>query len=252
MKRSNTIVRSVMTALLLTIPVIPLLGPSPALADFGQAPAASFPKLVPSASSPEGFLQEGLKLEQVSKDDLDGDAVADLAMVIRMDDPKNVLKDPDDPERAPLDTNPRMIAIATADKGGSGYRLATVNTSLIPRLEDANMNDPFVRLSIDKGVMRLVLEQSMNAGSWSSSNITFVFRKGLQEMSLIGYDRTDLHRASGEMTETSVNFLTGRQQRSVGNIDSEKKATTWKQLPKKPLETLGMMGDGFSFDPLNP
>jgi hypothetical protein len=124
--------------------------------------------------------------------------------------------------------------------------------NLIPRVEEPNMNDPFVDLKIDRGAMRVLLDQSSNAGSWSSSNITFVFRKSPQEMSLIGYDRTDVNRSSGELTETSVNFVTGKQQISTGSVSSDKKSTKLTQLPKRPLQSMGMIGDGFSFDPLNP
>ncbi|NTU93466.1 MAG: hypothetical protein HGB29_03000 [Chlorobiaceae bacterium] len=225
--------------------------PSTARAEFAQAPAAYFPNLVSIALTPEGFVQPGLKLEKVAKGDLNGDTLPDLAMVIKMDDPKNLLKDPEEPERDALDTNPRMIAVALAAKSG-GYTLYTVNMSLVPRLEDPYMNDPFVDLTISRGSMRLSLEQSSSAGSWSSSTIAFAFRKGPQEMELIGYDRTDVHRASGELTETSVNFLSGRQLTSTGNVSNDRKVTKVTLLPKRPLPTMGFMGDGFSFDPLNP
>ncbi|NTV01237.1 MAG: hypothetical protein HGB04_00425 [Chlorobiaceae bacterium] len=239
------------SVILIALPAMQFASPSVAMADFPQAPAAYFPNLPERATSAEGFLKPGLKLEKVANGDLNGDLLADLAMIIRMDDPKNVLRDSEDAEREPLDTNPRMIAIAMADKAG-GFVLDAVNLTMIPRLDDPFMNDPFVDLVIDKGAVRLMLEQSSNAGSWGSVNMTFTFRKRGQDVALVGFDRTDLNRASGEMTETSVNFLTGRQIVSTGNVSSDKTTKKLSLLPKRALPTLGFMGDAFSFDPANP
>ncbi|HWQ25272.1 MAG TPA: hypothetical protein VN367_00690 [Chlorobaculum sp.] len=252
MTPSNKVFRRTRFALLFSLASMPMISPSAVRADYSKVPPAYFPNLVEKASTPEGFVQPGLRLEKVAIGDLNGDTIPDLAMVLKMDNTANVLKDPDDAEREPLDTNPRMVAVALAGKGGQGYTLYTVNMNLIPRVEEPNMNDPFVDLKIDRGAMRVLLDQSSNAGSWSSSNITFVFRKSPQEMSLIGYDRTDVNRSSGELTETSVNFVTGKQQISTGSVSSDKKSTKLTQLPKRPLQSMGMIGDGFSFDPLNP
>lgn len=239
-------------AIMFCLASVSMTTPSVVRADYTKVPPAYFPNLVEKATTPEGFVPPGIKLEKVVKGDLNGDAVADLAMVLKMDNPANVLKDPDDADREPLDTNPRMMAVAMADKDGKGYSIYTVNMSLIPRVEEPYVNDPFVDLKIDRGVMRIVLDQSSSAGSWSSSNITFIFRKSPQEMSLIGYDRTDLNRSSGELTETSINFVTGKQQISAGSVSSDRKSTKLTQLPKRPLQSMGMIGDGFSFDSLNP
>ncbi len=247
----HSITRRLAATLLIALPAITFVAPLSARADFPQPPAAYFPNLPDHAAAPEGFLKPGLKLEKVAKGDLNGDLLPDLAMIIRMDDPKNVLRDPEDAEREPLDTNPRMIAIAMADKAG-GYTLDAVNLSMIPRQEDPFMNDPFTDLSIDKGAVKLMLEQSSNAGSWGNVNFTFTFRKRGQDVALVGFDRTDLNRASGEMVETSVNFLTGKQIVSTGNVSSDKTTKKLSQLPKRALPTLGFMGDAFSFDPKNP
>ncbi|NTU68582.1 MAG: hypothetical protein HGB02_06860 [Chlorobiaceae bacterium] len=243
--------RRMAAALLVALPAMTIAAPFAAMAEFPQAPAAYFPNIPDRASAPEGFLMPGMKLEKVAKGDLDGDLLPDLAMIIRMDDPKNVLRDPEEADREPLDTNPRMIAIAMADKAG-GFTIDAVNLSMIPRLEDPFMNDPFVDLSIDKGAVKLLLEQSSNAGSWGSATMTFTFRKRGQDVALVGFDRTDVNRASGEMTETSVNFLTGREVVSTGNVSTDKMSKKLNQLPKRALPTLNFMGDAFSFDPHNP
>lgn len=243
--------RNMMSTLLVAAAICPFAITREARAEFGQAPAAHFPNLIGKAATPEGFVTTGLKIEKLAKGDLNGDTLPDLAMVIRMDDPNNVLRDPAEADREPLDTNPRLIAIAMADRNG-GYAIDAVNLSMIPRVEDPNMNDPLVDLAIDKGAARLVLEQSSNAGSWGSSNMTFVFRKRAEGVVLVGFDRMDVNRASGELTETSVNFLTGRQLISTGNVSDDRKVTKQSQLPKRPLTALGFLGDAFSFDPNNP
>jgi len=251
MKSGKILSRNLLNMLFCSAISLPFVTPAVAHAEFGKVPEAHFPNLPGKASTPEGFLTSGLKIEKLAKGDLNADTLPDLAMIIRMDDPGNLLRDPEEPEREPLDTNPRMIAVAVAEKSG-GYVLDMVNMSMIPRVEDPYINDPLVDLTIEKGAIRLKLEQSSNAGSWGSANMTFVFRKRAEGIALVGYDRMDVNRASGELTETSVNFLTGQQQTSTGNISSDKKVTKMKLLPRRTLTTLGFIGDAFSFDPLNP
>lgn len=75
-----------------------------------------------------------------SQGDLNGDGVSDLLLVLRMNDPKNVVKNdglgPDE-----LDTNPRMLVVAFADNSKK-YRLVVADHTLIPRHTNPRPSGP--------------------------------------------------------------------------------------------------------------
>lgn len=249
MKPINALSRRAASAIMLAIA---LFASRPASAEFGPAPGVVYPELPAAAVSADGFLPSGWAIEKVVKGDLNGDRLPDMVILFRQASPANRLTDPESPEREPLDTNPRLIAVTTARPGGAGYGLHTVNFDLIPRHEDPNMTDPFVDLTVDRGSMRVMLESFQTAGSWYSSSVTFVLRLAGTGMSLIGYERSDLNRGSGDFTEVSINYLSGRKQTSTGNVSSDRKVSKWVQLPKRPPINLIDIGNGLDFDPLNP
>mgnify|MGYP000370166228 CR=1 FL=1 len=67
---------------------------------------------------------------------------------------------------------------------------------------------------------------------------------------LIGYDRTEMHRASGEMTTISANYPARRATVELGNMESDTPSKTRTlRLPAKPMPCLADIGNGFDFDP---
>jgi hypothetical protein len=59
-------------------------------------------------------------------------------------------------------------------------------------------------------------------------------------------------RNTGETTEISVNYSTGRMKISTGSIENDKTKVRWRTLPKRPLLTVDQIGDGMEFDPVKP
>src|SRR5262245_18638321 len=76
-----------------------------------QIPEAVYPGLPQRAASADGFVPAGWKLETQVSGDLNRDGIADLVLVLRENNPKNVIEHENLGEN-PLDTNPRILAIA--------------------------------------------------------------------------------------------------------------------------------------------
>lgn len=237
---------------LLPAVAILLAGLSCASAQELAIPAVTYPALPRQAASADGFVPPGWQLESKVEGDLNGDGKPDLAFVLHATDPKNVVANPDGLGVKSLDTNPRILAAAFARN--AGYELVLENHALIPRRTDPVMDDPFDSvaasgLDVARGTLRLRLGVFASAGSWSMSTIATTFRWQNGRFELIGYDRTDTNRGSGEIEGLSINYLTRRAKRTVGSIESDAEKTRWETLARGPLLSLDEVGDGLEFDP---
>lgn len=227
-----------------------MLASWPIVSHAADVPPATVPDIPEAASTPQAFVPEGWKLEQQARGDINNDKIDDLALVIHSEDPKLIVGNPEGLGRDSFDSNPRSIIVALGRKGG-GYSLLGANHLLIPRVDNAVIDDPFDSepMSIDKGALKISIRFWTSAGSWSMSNTTFTFGYRNNDLWLIGYDKDHIHRGSGEETITSVNLLTGKMSVGVGSIEHDKVKTQWVRLGRKPLIRFEDMGDGWDYDP---
>jgi len=102
------------------------------------------------------------------------------------------------------------------------------------------MADPFSDVAIQKGNLKLYFLSWASAGSWYMSSNTYVFRYQDNNFALIGAETQDTHRASGESSELSINFLTKKYSTTTGNAFDKKvkPKTEWKTFELKELKTL--------------
>ncbi len=225
------------------------LGISSALAQEGEPPPVSYPTLATQGADAKAFVPEGWKLESEIKGDLDKDGTEDLALVLRMADPANVIKAYEGSDTM-FDTNPRMLAVALGQEGG--YRLAFENHTLIPRNVNSSQDDPLSEtggVTIENGTLKVTLYLFMSAGGWDMGNTSFRFRIEKEKLRLIGYDSYNVHRASGKIDEVSINLLTGKVIITTGNISEDEGKSTVKRLKTNPVVTiddLGEWGEGFA------
>ncbi|MDG2537253.1 hypothetical protein P5Y53_06230 [Dyella jiangningensis] len=216
-----------------------------------RVPDVRYPSLPAQAVNAEGFVPNGWRLESQAADDLNGDGRPDLVLVLRQQDPANVIRNDDGLGENPLDTNPRMLAVAFARDGG-GYALALQNHSLIPRHDIPTIEDMLEEggVSVQRGALRVTLHFWANAGSWSMGNTTYTFRWQNGRFELIGYDSDSVMRNSGASESLSINYSTGKVKRTTGNMQDDKEAVTWQKLSSSRRWSLDEVGDGSAFDPL--
>jgi len=221
-----------------------------ASAEEGDPPEVTYPALPARGATAEAFAPAGWAIEMRAAGDLDKDGRDDLVIVLRMHDPANVIHNdglgPDE-----FDTNPRMLAVLLADAGG--YRLAVEDHALVPRPDNPVMDDYLDgdgAVSVQRGGFSVRLHAWASAGSWYTSGSTFTFRWQEGCFRLIGYDRIEAHRASGETTTISANYPARRATVEIGNLgeDGPSKTRTLR-LPAGPMPCLADIGNGFDFDP---
>lgn len=216
-----------------------------------RIPPVDYPVLPARATTAEGFLPSGWRIEEQLSGDLNGDQRDDLVLVLRQQDPRNIVEH-DGFGISPLDSNPRMLAIAFAGPAG-GYTLAAQNHTLITRHEAPNLSDVFEDgpgVSIVRGTLRTTLYFFSNAGSWSTGSASFTFRWQDGAFALIGYDNSSLMRNSGHTESLSINYATRRVRHTEGSIDSDEDSVRWETLTSPRRWTLETVGDGSAFQPL--
>lgn len=210
-------------------------------------PPVKYPAVAKVAASPEGLVPKGWKLEAKATGDLNRDKLPDAALVLHMDDAANRIA-PSWDDTIRYDTNPRMLIVAFGRKDG-GYELAAADRKLIPRLENPNQDEPFDEVKIVNGTLRVKMHLFLSAGGWRMGGSAYTFRWHDGGFKLIGFDRDDVMRNTGDTEEVSINYLTGMKELKTGNIGTsdEKKRTV--RIPRKPLIELEDIGDGLYFNP---
>jgi len=214
-----------------------------------EVPEANYPPLAKSASSPEGFVPQGWRIDTQTEGDLNGDGLPDLLLVLQQDDPANVLaNDPDSLGVRALDTNPRILAVAFAREKG-GYELSLENHDLIPRYETPTIDDPFSQAEIIDGAIRVGLHFWANAGSWYTDDTTFIFRYRDNAFRLAGYEEYTTKRNTGETWDVKIDYLAGKAEITLGNFsdDESEDKTYQKPLSPSPLLTIKEVGGGWDF-----
>lgn len=226
----------------------------PALAQALEIPEVAYPALVEHAESPESFVPVGWRLEHIAHGRLDADDLEDAILVLRMDDPANIISNGGyGPKR--FDTNPRMLLAVVALPDGT-WRQVMRNHHLVPRPESPVMDDylgddPAGAVTIRSNrTWSVALHSWASAGTWSMRSVGLAFRLEGGCMRLVGYDNMHLHRATGETATTSVNYLTGRAWIQPGSIsDDEPRAQRPARLASQARLCIEDVGDGLEFTP---
>lgn len=212
--------------------------------DFNRPQNSDYPNLPKSGKSINDFVPKDWETVAKAEGDLNGDKIEDCALVIKANLSKFLNKH-DGLGSNPFDTNPRILVILFKDQ--AGYRIVTQSNTFIVAPDSPTMTEPFQDVGIKNGVLELSFELFASAGSWSMTSSSYRFKFLHGEFVLIGADKTDSMRNSGEMESRSYNFLTGKLKVSTGNFSSDREKVRWKTYRLKKLKTLDTFKAPFSW-----
>lgn len=171
--------------------------------------------------------------------DLNGDGRLDTVMVLEEMDAAKMLPNHGLGERI-INTNPRHLQVWLADE--HGHTKVAENRDWLPSAgsEDAPcLVDPLLEeggIAIEGGLLKIKLGFWLSCGSYGVARNEYTFRWQQNRLRLIGQDQTQFMRNSGESTEVSINYLTGRKKTVRGANIFEDEApqnisTHWEKLP---------------------
>lgn len=212
--------------------------------DFNRPQNSDYPNLPKSGKSINDFVPKDWETVGKAQGDLNGDKIEDSALVIKANLSKFLNKN-DGLGSNPFDTNPRILVILFKDK--DGYKIAKQSNTFIVAPDSPTQLEPFQEVRIKNGILELSFELFSSAGSWSTTSSSYRFKFLNGEFVLIGADKTDSMRNSGETESRSYNFLTSKLKVSTGNFSSDREKVRWRTYRLKKLKTLNTFKAPFSW-----
>ncbi|MFD2324113.1 hypothetical protein [Mucilaginibacter galii] len=184
----------------------------------------SYPALHKSVNSVKDIVPANWKIKSVANGDLNGDGVADAAVVIEY---AKAIK-----ERRPdgvMNTgHPRILAILF--KVGNGYRLTLQNNTIILRDGEVGMvNDAFDQIFIAKRVLNINYE-------FVREHSYYKYRYQQGDFYLIGATLTGV--SGNKMEDNDYNFSTRKAVFNSGTIDGEETKVEHKRIKINKLNSL--------------
>ena len=192
----------------------------------------------PDKSAYAKFVPQGWTVLETATGDLNRDGKIDAALIIQQNNPNNI-KSHEGLGSDRLNLNPRKLLVLF--QTAQGYQLITENDSLPTENDEESpcLADPLEDggLSITKGLLKINLHYWLSCGSWYVTNNSYTFRYQNNNLSLIGFDSNDFHRASGDITERSINFSTSKVKTTTGKNEfadaSQPIKVQWSTLKNK-------------------
>jgi hypothetical protein len=139
-----------------------------------------------------------------------------------------------------------LVVVFGATKG---YELALADHVLIPRVENANQEQPFDGIKIENGLLKLKMHLFFDAGGYRVGRWGFAFKWQDHGFKLVNFDRDSVIKKTGDTEVISIDYLAGRKDVTTGNLSKNKENKKRSGLPKKDLVDLTQMGDGLQFKP---
>lgn len=167
----------------------------------------------------EHWVPSGWKLISSATGDLNQDGADDAVLVVEEVSAENLFEN-DGFGPPVLNLNPRRLIILFNTQ--DGYQEFITRDNLLPSEHNQEvpcLEDPLLGeggISIERGRIIVELGTWLSCGSYGVSRQTFTFRLESEQFRLIGYDYSAFSRNSGEMTETSVNYLTEQKKTITG------------------------------------
>ncbi|WP_188556371.1 hypothetical protein [Hymenobacter glacieicola] len=208
-----------------------------ALPSYGQN--FSYPTLKAKGQRLTDFVPSGWTIHNSATGDLNKDGLPDAALVLQHKATVTLT----DSEGQVVKSQPRILAILLKSEGTGGFELKEQSNSFIPEdqdLEDDSeeLNDPFLRIEIKRGVLELTFQESYKTSTTYSTATGYKFRYNGTDFQLIGADFARTHRKHFELEQYSYNFLTKKRIYSKGKIGGSMTSSAPKSLALPTLKTL--------------
>lgn len=208
-----------------------------ALIEFSFAQDFAYPSIRKQGKDLNSFIPKGWILLDSTKGDLNKDKFDDLVLVIQHKDSVKMIKYDFEDSEVVL-TQPRVLLILFYNQLARQYELIEQNNQFILNHDNENMEDPYLEMFINNGVLNICVYIFMNIGSWEVSNNAYQFRYQNNEFALIGADCRSTNRGSGATEDRSYNFLTKKVKIATGNISSDRHRVVWRTIAIKELKTI--------------
>lgn len=183
----------------------------------------------------DSWVPPGWKLISSAIGDLNQDRADDAVLVVEEVNAANLL---DNEGGGPpvLNLNPRRLIVLLNHQ--SGYQEFMTRDNLLPSehsQENPCLEDPLLSeggVSIERGRILIELGTWLSCGSYGVSRQTFTFRLESERLRLIGYDHSEFSRNSGDVTEFSVNYLTGKKKATTGGnmFEDTTPSESWRRI----------------------
>jgi hypothetical protein len=217
--------------------------------DFIFPKDSDYPTLKAEGSKLEDFVPKDWEIMDKTFGDLNGDGQADCVIVVNGTDKKFIQKN-EGLGMDPFDTNPAILAVLFKDK--VGYRLALQNNEIAYPPEGPTASYPFSAMSIKRQVLEIDFEHMLSAGGWGATYSSYKFKLIGGEFKMIGADKREFMRNSGDGEERSYDFLTRKIKIVTGDMmedNPRKMKTRWRTLPAKvKAPTLRTVGKSESWE----
>lgn len=182
--------------------------------------------------------------------DLNGDKRSDLAVILQKPAKKIPLAEQEFGQGQEIPPEHRHLIVYFNE--GEGYKkVLQTQEGVIPVSRGGCHLDPMDTitveledsLKIEKGYLWLTFGDFYSCGSWQMGSRTYQVRYKNDLFSIIGEEEYNRHRASGEETSTSRNYLTGKAEKQVDtpvseNSDKYTSKTSWHKLSKAQIEEM--------------
>lgn len=211
-----------------------------------KIPPVKYPSIAKHAATADKLVPKGWLVEGKAIGDLNGDGLPDTAMVLHLNNPKNWISPPWAPTTR-FNSNPRMLLVAFG--AAKGVELALANHQFIPRVENANQEQPFDSVKIENGLLKIKMHLFFDSGGYRVGRWGFAFRWQDGGFKLVNFDRDSVIKKTGDTEVISIDYLTRRKDVTTGNLAKSKESKKRYTLAAKPLVDLALMTDGLQFKP---
>ncbi len=201
----------------------------------GQTKSKKYPQIALSGKNINKLFPETWLVER-QKGDLNKDGIPDLAFILHPEDAAGMEVVKDSP--TPINHNPYILVIYFGNSSGEYQCFRYWSNDAF----DTSGTDDVGGIKLtSNGCLDITMTYEETTGA-SSGYTKYRIRYQSGDFYLIGKERFEALRTTGEYAEESYDLLNGRKYTKKGNIsmDSNVKETTHRdKIPKKPLQRVG-------------